>query len=77
MAPLEGQVKEHHARLRRRLDSMRRISEAKDELEDRVRELEEAHAAAVLQLAGLRRELDAVHVVVHEPEELPFAAKAA
>ncbi len=76
MAPLEGQVKEHHARLRRRLDSMRRISEAKGELEDRVRELEEAHAAAVLQLGGLRRELAGVQAVVEEPEDLPLAANA-
>ena len=76
MAPLESQVKEHHARLRRRLDSMRRISEAKGELEERVREIDEAHAAVVHELGALEREIAAVQAVVDEPEHMPLAANA-
>jgi hypothetical protein len=76
MAPLESQVKEHHARLRKRLDSMRRISEAKDELEERVREVEEAHASVALELSALEREVAAVQAVVDEPGAMPLAANA-
>ena len=36
MSPLETQVREHHLQLRRRLDSIKRIHHASDELEDRI-----------------------------------------
>ena len=44
MAPLETQVREHHLQLRRRLESVKRIHRASDELEDRIAELEHAEA---------------------------------
>ncbi len=36
MSPLETQVREHHLQLRRRLDSIKRIHRASDELEERI-----------------------------------------
>lgn len=39
MAPMESQVREHQVQLRRRLESIKRIHQASDTLEDRVKEL--------------------------------------
>ena len=49
MSPLETQVREHHIQLRRRLDSVRRIHRASDELESRIHELEQAREALEAQ----------------------------
>ena len=40
MSPMESQVREHQIQLRRRLESIKRIHQASDTLEDRLRELE-------------------------------------
>lgn len=40
MSPMEAQVREHQIQLRRRLESIKRIHQASDTLEDRQRELE-------------------------------------
>ena len=53
MSPLETQVREHHLQLRRRLESIRRIHQASDELEDRIAELEQQEAAIKAQVKGL------------------------
>src|SRR6202008_2505597 len=42
MAPLETQVREHHIQLRRRLESVKRIHRASDELEESIAELEQS-----------------------------------
>ncbi len=42
MSPMESQVREHQIQLRRRLESIKRIHQASDTLQDRVKELEEA-----------------------------------
>src|SRR5690606_31452931 len=44
MAPIESQVKEHQAQLRRRLDSVQRIVDASEDLDARIAELEESRA---------------------------------
>ncbi len=44
MAPIEGQVREHQAQLKRRLDSVRRVIDANDSLDDRIGELERDRA---------------------------------
>ena len=75
MAPLETQVREHHLQLRRRLDSVKRIHRASDELEDRIGELEQAEAGLRAQLDGLKREIAALDAVIEQPE-LPLAANA-
>jgi len=74
MAPLETQVREHHLQLRRRLESVKRIHRASDELEERVAELEQAEAAVKHQIAALDREVSAIDEVIEAPEMLPLAA---
>jgi len=54
MLPVEGQVREHQAQLRRRLDSVRRVLEASDQLSVRIAELEEGQRQVERQLAGLQ-----------------------
>ena len=76
MAPLETQVREHHLQLRRRLESVKRIHRASDELEERVAELEQAEAAVKHQIAALDREVGAIDEVIEAPEMLPLAANA-
>jgi phage shock protein A len=76
MSPLETQVREHHIQLRRRLDSIRRIHRASDELENRIVELEQQREAMDAQLSGLRQQLGALDLVIEAPEALPLAANA-
>ncbi|HEY9380972.1 MAG TPA: dynamin family protein [Burkholderiales bacterium] len=54
MSPLEKQIREHQVQLRRRLDSIKRIHHATDQLEDRVAELEQQEDALMQQLEALR-----------------------
>jgi hypothetical protein len=77
MAPLETQVREHHLQLRRRLESIRRIHQASDELEDRIAELEQAKEVLDRQLAGLADELAAIDAIVTSADILPTAANSA
>ncbi|HWZ72536.1 MAG TPA: dynamin family protein [Casimicrobiaceae bacterium] len=74
MAPLETQVREHHIQLRRRLESVKRIHRASDELEERLSELEQAEAAIRDQITALERELSAIVAIIEQPELLPMAA---
>ncbi len=74
MSPLETQVREHHLQLRRRLDSIRRIHRASDELETRIVELEQSREALETQRQGLRRQVAAVDLIIEAPEGLPLAA---
>ncbi|MEP6942757.1 MAG: dynamin family protein [Betaproteobacteria bacterium] len=77
MAPLETQVREHHMQLRRRLESVKRIHRASDELEERVSELEQAESAVRAQIDLLGAEVAAIDVVIDQPELVPQAANAA
>lgn len=54
MAPIETQVREHQGQLRRRLDSVRRVLDASDQLSGRIAELEEARGRVERQLADLQ-----------------------
>jgi septal ring factor EnvC (AmiA/AmiB activator) len=74
MGPLETQVKEHHLQLKRRLDSIKRIHRASDELEDRVAELAQQREALDRQLRALEREVAAIDEIVDAPEMVPMAA---
>ena len=74
MSPLETQVREHHAQLRRRLESIKRIHHASGELEDRVAELLQAEEALGAQLSALEREVAAIDAVVEQADALPLAA---
>lgn len=75
MSPLEKQIREHQTQLRHRLESIKRIHRATDQLEDRVSELEMQEEQLMEQLEALRhiaadmeRALDAV--------DTPLAAAA-
>jgi hypothetical protein len=73
MAPLETQVREHQLQLKRRLESMKRIHEATDTLQERIRELEQIDAQTsreLKQLKGLEEEMAAVSAAMEEPAAL-------
>ncbi len=55
MAPMESQVREHQLMLRRRLESVKRIHQATETLEDRVAELSAVERTLWAQLADLER----------------------
>jgi hypothetical protein len=74
MSPLETQVREHHVQLRRRLDSVRRIHRASDELESRIIELEQTREAIEAQRQGLKQQVAALDMIIEAPEALPLAA---
>jgi len=60
MSPLETQVREYQIQLKRRLESVKRIHQATDTLEDRVEELkqgEDSLLAMLEQLEALQREI--------------------
>ena len=60
MSPLETQVREYQIQLKRRLESVKRIHQATDTLEDRVEELkhsEDGVIAMLEQLTALQREI--------------------
>jgi chromosome segregation ATPase len=69
-------VREHHIQLRRRLDSVRRIHRASDELENRIVELEQQRESLDLQRQGLRQQVGAVDLIIEAPDALPLAANA-
>jgi hypothetical protein len=74
MSPLETQVREHHIQLRRRLDSVRRIHRASDELESRIMELEQAREALESQRQGMKQQLGMLDMIIEAPDVLPLAA---
>jgi hypothetical protein len=76
MSPLETQVREHHVQLRRRLDSVRRIHRASDELEGRIQELEQAREAIDAQRHGLKQRLAMLDAIIEAPDVMPMAANA-
>src|SRR5262252_5857777 len=76
MSPLETQVKEHHLQLRRRLDSVKRIHRASDELEERIAELEQTESGLRAQHKALQREIAAIDAIIEQPELVPLAANA-
>ena len=75
MAPLETQVREHHLQLRRRLESVKRIHRASDELEERISELEQAETAVRGQIDALARELAAIDFIIDQPELTPVGGE--
>ena len=53
MSPMDTQVREHQAQLKRRLESIKRIHEATDTLEDRIGELGHAESDLLSQIVSL------------------------
>ena len=68
MAPMETQVREHQIQLKRRLESIKRIHQATDTLEDRIRELDSVEADLIRQIGSLEAIVGKVHAAL-EPVE--------
>ena len=75
MSPMEMQVREHQMQLRRRLESIKRIHQATDTLEDRVGELEEVEATLMHQLDSIHHLAADIDRVL-DAEEAPLARTA-
>jgi hypothetical protein len=65
MAPLETQVREYQLQLKRRLESVKRIHQATDTLEDRVRELAQMQATLETQWRSSNGIAAALHATLH------------
>ena len=53
LAPMEAQVREHQMQLKRRLESIKRIHQATDTLEERIGELTHVESTLVSQIQAL------------------------
>jgi hypothetical protein len=74
IAPMETQVREHKAQLKRRLDSVSRIHAATQTLDERIDELEASTDTVSVQLDDLARLNAAVaHALSDEAARLPLA----
>ncbi|MCZ7566884.1 MAG: hypothetical protein M5U08_26240 [Burkholderiales bacterium] len=75
MSPMETQVREHQIQLRRRLESIKRIHQATDALEDRIGELEDVERDLVRQLEAVHRvAFEIEHALELDPTPLAAAA---
>ncbi|MGE0797725.1 MAG: dynamin family protein [Lautropia sp.] len=78
MTPVESQVKEHQAQLRRRLESVQRVMDASESLDSKLDELGESKARIDQQLAILKELIEQVGEVMERrvtaPEETAAAA---
>ncbi len=69
MAPMETQVREHQIQLKRRLESIKRIHQATDTLEDRIGELDGVEN-------GLLQQIEALEAIANRIRELLRPAEA-
>ncbi|MFZ4538031.1 dynamin family protein [Propionivibrio sp.] len=67
MAPMETQVREHQIQLKRRLESIKRIHQATDTLEDRINELEHVENSLVAQIRSIEKVGQGVQRVLKKP----------
>ena len=74
MAPMETQVREHQIQLKRRLESIKRIHQATDTLEDRIRELEGIDKDLLQQIRALEELVGRVRELLLPPESRRRAA---
>ena len=58
MNPLVKQIKEHKVTMEKRLETLRRISESRDTLESRIKDLDAA-------LREIKRQLEALRTIQH------------
>jgi hypothetical protein len=66
MTPIESQVKEHQAQLRRRIESVQRVMEASESLDGKLAELEESRTRIDQQLAILKELIGQVGSVMEQ-----------
>ncbi len=74
MAPMETQVREHQIQLKRRLESIKRIHQATDTLEDRIAELDSVEQGLLEQLQGLEGLTVQMRQLLQPPEAARRAA---
>ena len=67
MAPMETQVREHQIQLKRRLESIKRIHQATDTLEDRITELESIEKDLLQQINALEAVVGRVRELLLPP----------
>ena len=67
MAPMETQVREHQIQLKRRLESIKRIHQATETLEDRIDELLHVESNLVNQIQGIALVGQAVRRLLNQP----------
>lgn len=77
MSPLETQVREYQLQLKRRLESVKRIHQATDTLEDRVEELRQSETAMLAQLDELDAFVAGIRAALGLPAEDAAVAEAA
>ncbi len=77
IAPMESQVREHQMQLKRRLDSIKRIYQATDTLEERIKELNTVQlnlASQIEGLNGMRFNVNSVLAVEDSYEQVASSA---
>ncbi len=74
MAPMETQVREHQIQLKRRLESIKRIHQATDTLEDRISELKHMESALRAQIDALQGLSNKLQDLLHQTEDKLQAA---
>lgn len=67
MAPMEAQLREHQLQLRRRIESIKRIHDATDSLEERIAELEQHQKTVEAQQQGLNQMLQNIVDILNTP----------
>jgi ABC-type iron transport system FetAB ATPase subunit len=75
MAPMETQVREHQIQLKRRLESIKRIHQATDTLEDRIAELDGVEKNLLGQIDALEEIIGRVQdmLLPLDPKQLEAA----
>ena len=75
MAPMETQVREHQIQLKRRLESIKRIHQATDTLEDRIAELDGVEKNLLMQIDALEEIISRVQdmLLPIDPKQLEAA----
>ncbi|QRM20858.1 GTPase [Dechloromonas sp. TW-R-39-2] len=74
MAPMETQVREHQIQLKRRLESIKRIHQATDTLEDRIAELESVEKGLLQQIHALEMLSAQLHALLQPVQARQEAA---
>ena len=77
MAPMEIQIREHQIQLKRRLESIKRIHQATDTLEERIEELVSVEDKLVSQMQALNRIGEKVRDVLQQAVSLESVRSAA
>ncbi len=77
LTPIETQVREHQDQLKRRLDSVKRVLEANESLDDRIAEIENEGRLAQLNLAACEKLIDPVRALLGGQPDLEPALELA